>query len=481
MVNVVLIIVAVVFLALLALANFYILVYFQHEEDKNTAIFPKVVVILSLTLTAANVLMLPLDVANRNDGGIPMDIIWIVVYMLIGILTVIVIPFAIFYYEAEDPTGDNYDQIKNAIIWESGTLIIFGIITTILYFTIGVAEVPVTKMSAGLQSTDDFYSCVDCIQKTGEIISYRVSIVLYIISMLTFVGVFMFILFGGIGLAALPIDMIQGFKHRPQYITREKYLELKQQVGLRAALLMEKGGSLRDRLNVTGGRPRKRKDRRDYNKFRADVFLLEQEYERLEICYGKSGAGPKLINFIWGWAQLVIGIVGGILSVVWILHIFLYEVLRPAPTPFLNTMFIDLDNVFGLFGTVAYGLFSFYLLWCVIKGNFRFGLRIPFIFSIHPMKVGETMMNSFLFNCLLILLSSMAVVQFCTAAFSQYARFTGIDIIFNVGVRNLRGIKYVWMYYYWALIALAIVSLFMIVVVPFARKKPQNSMASDLP
>lgn len=108
-----------------------------------------------------------------------------------------------------------------------------------------------------------------------------------------------------------------------------------------------------------------------------------------------------------------------------------------------------MDNAFGLFGTIAYGLFSFYLLWCVIKGNFKFGLRIPFIFSIHPMKyffffinsiyniyfflrVGETLMSSFLFNTLLLLVASITVVQFCANAFSAYNNNTsiyGINVI----------------------------------------------------
>ncbi len=42
-------------------------------------------------------------------------------------------------------------------------------------------------------------------------------------------------------------------------------------------------------------------------------------------------------------------------------------------------------------------------------------------------RVGGTMMNSFLFNSLLILLASPVVVQFCSKAFSLYNRFTGID------------------------------------------------------
>ena len=37
------------------------------------------------------------------------------------------------------------------------------------------------------------------------------------------------------------------------------------------------------------------------------------------------------------------------------------------------------------------------------------GVRIPFLFTIHPMKVNETWMNSFLFNVLLILICSVSV------------------------------------------------------------------------
>jgi len=480
MANPVLIIVAVVFLILMAVANLYILVHFQHEEDKNTAIFPKIIVVFSLTLTCANVLMLPLDVANRGGGGLPMETIWVVAYVLTGILTIIVIPFAIFYYEAEDPTKDNVDQVKTAIMWTFGTFIIFTIITAILFMTLGVAEVPVTKLTAELQDAQNSQICLNCTEDPDEIVRYRVSIVLYLISMLTFVGVFLFILFGGIGLAALPMDLIIGFKRRPKFMPLDVYMENKKKVGLRAASLIEKGDRLKERLNLSGGRPKSRSDRKAYNKFRADVFLLEEEFKALEKCYNK-GIGPKILSIVWAWAQLFLGLLGIVVSLLWIIHIFVYRVLRPPPSPFLNTLFIALDSAFGLFGTIAYGLFAFYLLWTVIKGNFKFGLQVPFLFEIHPMKVGETMMNSFLFNCVLLLLSSMAIVQFCTAAFSIYSRDTGIDTIFNVGVKNLAGIKYIWAYYYWAWIILAILSGIFLGVFAKKQKRKDLSKRSSLP
>ena len=54
-----------------------VLVYFQSEEDRNTAWAPKIAVVLGLTLTCLLVLMLPLDVANRQaNGGLPMMLFW---------------------------------------------------------------------------------------------------------------------------------------------------------------------------------------------------------------------------------------------------------------------------------------------------------------------------------------------------------------------------------------------------------------------
>lgn len=89
-------------------------------------------------------------------------------------------------------------------------------------------------------------------------------------------------------------------------------------------------------------------------------------------------------------------------------------------------------------------------------------------------------MNSFLFNCVLLLLCSLAVVQFCTAAFSQYSRFTGIDAIFNVGVRNLTGIKYVYMYYFWVWIILALLSGAYLIAFPDKKRRKKKNKNADL-
>lgn len=62
-----LIIAIAVTLSFLLIIAVYLLINFQHPDDKNDAYLPKLVVIFGIVLSGMTVLMLPLDVAN-NEG-----------------------------------------------------------------------------------------------------------------------------------------------------------------------------------------------------------------------------------------------------------------------------------------------------------------------------------------------------------------------------------------------------------------------------
>jgi len=132
---------------------------------------------------------------------------------------------------------------------------------------------------------------------------------------------------------------------------------------------------------------------------------------------------------------------------------------QPYPlNPFLNDLVEKLDQAWGLLGTITYGVFAFYLLLCVIKGNFKFGMRIFILFPIYPMKVGETTMNAFLFNTALVLICSVTITEFCTTAFSDYTNLTAINGMFQQTVTNLIYIKYVFLLYIYALFAMGVLT-----------------------
>jgi len=71
----------------------------------------------------------------------------------------------------------------------------------------------------------------------------------------------------------------------------------------------------------------------------------------------------------------------------------------------LNKTLNGLENSgVGFMAMIIFTFFSVYMLWAVVKGNFKFGVRIPYCCAVHPMKPNETLMNSFLFNIWLLLL-----------------------------------------------------------------------------
>ena len=66
MADIFLIVSIIVGFGILLVAGTYLLVYYQHPDDHNDAYFPKFVIIFGFVLAGATVLLLPLDVANRE-------------------------------------------------------------------------------------------------------------------------------------------------------------------------------------------------------------------------------------------------------------------------------------------------------------------------------------------------------------------------------------------------------------------------------
>jgi len=68
MVDIFLIVITSILAAGLVALNIYLLIYYSHPDDKTncTAWFAKVFVVIGMTLSWMQVLMLPLDVANQT-------------------------------------------------------------------------------------------------------------------------------------------------------------------------------------------------------------------------------------------------------------------------------------------------------------------------------------------------------------------------------------------------------------------------------
>ncbi|KAL0426247.1 UNVERIFIED_CONTAM: LIMR family protein [Sesamum latifolium] len=501
--NLALVIVAIIVCVLVFIFNVYLLVNYQHPDDANQAYFPKFVVVLGLSIAAISILMLPADVANRQacrhaiyNGAcsltLPMKDLWLAIYIVDAVLVFFVIPFAMFYYEGDqDKLGFSdtfffsflFDVFCFAFVYGFSTwLWLFvvqecgeeaekctnlgdfdscfcGLLLGILYGLVGKVDFTVRHLSSSttnFPSSWDFSNSQQCIGNGAKQCSaysanassettwtMRSTFPEYVVALATIVGSVLFTIFGGVGIACLPLGLIFSFIRRPKaVITRSQYIKEATELAKKARELKKSADALHqeERSGNKG-----RKWRKNVKAVEKEVLLLEEDVKALEEMYpqGEQAETTWAMTVLGYLAKLVLGVLGLIVSVAWIAHIVIYLLVDPPLSPFLNEVFIKLDDIWGLLGTVAFAFFCFYLLLAVIAGATMLGLKIVFI-TIHPMKWGATLMNSFLFNVGLILLCSISVIQFCATAFAYYAQATAAQEIFGHTLQSLRGIKYLY-------------------------------------
>ncbi|KAL9248673.1 LIMR family protein-like protein [Drosera capensis] len=369
-------------------------------------------------------------------------------------------------------------RIRGALCWVVVTAIVCALALGILYGVAGKVDFTVMHLSSSttsFPSTWDFSSGQQCIGGAKQCSAFlanassqttwsmRATFPEYVVALATILGSVLFTIFGGVGIACLPLGLIFSFIRSPKaVITRsQKQLSLEK----KARELKKAANELRQEEKAGN---RGRKWRKNVKAVEKELLLLEQDVVALEEMYPQ---GEKAET---AWALTVLGYLGklilGILGL--IAHIVIYLMIKPPVSPFLNWVFIKLDNVWGLLGTAAFAFFCFYLLVAVVAGATMLGLRLVFI-TIHPMKWGATLMNSFLFNVGLILLCSISVIQFCATAFAYYAQATAAEEIFGHTLQSLRGIKYLYKYNVFQIAFVALAGLTFVYYAAFGWRRPK--------
>ncbi|KAH6573955.1 hypothetical protein BASA60_005768 [Batrachochytrium salamandrivorans] len=511
MVNLSLIITSILFAILVIIGAIYFVVYFQSPTDKWVAWFPKVVVITSLSLAAWNIFLLPLDVANQSgrednkddedgvkrsaSGQFGYAIKWIIPTLAFAAGIVAAMYWGGLGYAEitttylQSPLFDTTDLEVNSLVgfynfqFYCNTSAVGKTITLTPRFPLGVnSSVPVYAVIPAANTALPSYGCsalsgapICCtVTAVNEVV---VSIGVFIIAVITLVGWIIFAVFGGVGMAALPYDMLSEFQNRPKPINSIEYGERKIKIGQQAQLLIEVCKTLNVELkeaargNSFNKRYRTIKNRE--RQFRKDVLIIDYHYRNLEESYRFQG-GNILLHYI----KFFLACLSTLLTLLWVIHIGLYvipsllqqkgQAVNPV-TPFLNDM-LNLTQGVPVVGIFLYSLFTFYLLFCVLKGNAKLGMRLVFI-TLHPLVVGETLMSSLVFNAGVILLCSLPLAQFCNVAFSDYAKYTSNQSIFGVSISTLKGISFGYDACVYVMLGFLVLTFFYNMYNPYKKEK----------
>jgi len=429
-----------------------------------------------------------------------MEAMWNAFFWMIPLWVFVLIPFMTFYYEADDgmlmagtsyaPSPVKRSRLGQALCYEIFVILIVGILFAVSYVLWSDTSIPVQEIIGGTisqaeqggngifivtastnatsgellpfetseltetGSTDSSY--LEVSEKGDEVdIVLQVSVSTFYAGLMAWIGWWLFAIFGGIGLAALPLDLILAYVRRPKHLDAVEFAEVQLSLRERVNELVDIGelikiereekaaAGLATAFSTFSFDSDKRKAARDERQailgFKQAVFLLEKDCEDFQAVSANYDNYNPLIPYI----SLLLGIFSVIISLFWFIHIIVYVYPDPPLAPFLNNYFVWFDGWFPLFGTLSVALFATYLLLCAVKGCFKFGIRFLF-FQIHPMKAGKTYMSSFMFNIALVLLCALPVVQFCQDAFGDYAANSEIRQIFGIQIEYLQFFSFFW-------------------------------------
>jgi LMBR1 domain-containing protein 1 len=438
------------------------------------------------------VLMIPIDVANNGGalgctlsgftgaycGGINFKEVWQSLFLLGAFFICTLIPFAIFYYETDDGSlFRKADEPARCFRFPrrfcSGftaaticTCMALVLVVT-LYYQKGDINIPVYTKAYELSNlqtetytyksgnnpytlgilslTDIEKATYENAIKTTSHISFSVYFPIYVIALVGWGGFWMFSLFAGAGMSALPVGLIAAFIYRPQLMgpdqVAQKEIELQERTKelLEISILLKRERQAFSMSSAGFGERQARAmtDRVEVNRLAQMVFVLERDVEEFRDCKKVGDDWAPLIP----WVKLLLGIASALGTSVWLTHIMIFMILSPPQHSFLNAYLKSFDSWFPIFGNLTYAFLSLYLLLCTIVGCFKIGLRFLCI-SIHPMKQNGTYVNSFLFNLGIMLICTIPVVHFCTYAFAGYTKNTDSFQIFVVQIENLEFFGY---------------------------------------
>ena len=454
MIDIFMLVMVIVLSIIIIFINIYLLAYYCATDDNDfkCAIILKITVVLGMFIGLGQVCLLPLDISNtRGDGGeFRMDIIWQVTYLVITVFVFVIIPLEIAIYES-DPDATCKEKLCSTFCFFFCEVIVVGLLFLITFFTFNTAHIPVESTKCVANSTltsseeitelneQKYYSNCEAVQDSE--LEFTVDFLVYAIALLSFISYLLFMLFGGVGLFSFPMDLIYSFSTRPIKIKPSKLEEMKKEIVVTAADLKDLGMQIK-KLEEQGHHKMHifSKDRRNYNsllkQLKVGVSVVDDQFQIInlqEMANQTSALGYLL--------QLIAGIFCLILTVLWILQIVFYILVKIDDKPlfrFLNVPLVALaDANVSFIAIIIFVVLTFYLLIITVKGNFKFGLRIMILGAIHPMKKDKTYMNSILFNVLLVMLTSVSVIQFSIRAFGEYTSLTDADIIFNTQIKYL--------------------------------------------
>jgi len=329
----ILLLVIVIILALVLIGvNIYLLAYYSHPDDEGfgVSIWPKIIAVLGLTLAFAQILILPLDVSNsRGQGaGMRIDLLWQILFISVAVYIVLLAPFSLFYYEAEDEE-ETSSKICHAVKMELFLLVIMVILFCATYFFFAKAEIPVEEYAVGVLKLQDSDATLSSVLAGSETtLTLDVSFPIYIIAVFSWIGWWLFVIYAGVGITALPLDMIIDYKNRPIRMKESEFVKARLELATELVELKKNGEQIRvdnaDAKRTTGwwaARSKRNAVRDNIRKYEIQVLEASRKFELLKL----QADFNKRVHPICYCLELFLGFIFIIVAIIWMIHMYFFK------------------------------------------------------------------------------------------------------------------------------------------------------------
>ena len=249
---------------------------------------------------------------------------------------------------------------------------------------------------------------------------------------LIFLAKLAFSLLGGIGMALLPIGLIESFINRPQQPVAFEHILAKKVLNETSQHLIDRSRQaydLKRDIDMLTDEELTEKEMKQ-KIYRQKVYEIKRDFIEFEQFYEAFKETDDILEASHGyyWFALIMGVFSIILSTVVTVHTVLT---LSGVYGFLESLFVAVDQFSILFAVFLFFFVSFYLCASVAYGTAKFTYIMTWILDTHPMKEKTTFSDTFLLNLNFCLLGTFGMITFLTNYCRNYLRFLEVDTFFN--------------------------------------------------
>lgn len=325
-------------------------------------------------------------------------------------------------------------RIGSGTISLSIFLIFYGVLTAIIYlwvgtlfFTFTLTAVPVGQ----LKLSEDTTVFVPVMSTFSRTYSAATALILCLLTPVVLVGSIAFGVFGGAGMALLPLELITSYFNQPTKPSAEEYVLAKRimiQSSERLIAKIRESYDIRRDLDLNPiANPVEKKMKMKILNDKVNEMKLElAEYEEVFLVFK---AQDNIIdnNPLVYLAYLIIGIIFFLISILILVHTFLA----------LKGFYIILDNTFNFLADVGsilallvFLIVSIYVGLAILKASIRLSGLIGRILGFLPFKLNATWTDTFLMNNQILIYSLIGMVMYFVSFCPRFFRFMASVVIF---------------------------------------------------